>query len=92
MMKHYGIDAQLTENYQSLHKLLACLYYIKNNKTFTLILNHGKTFCFSFYYYRRFLLGHHKYRNNKKNFLKGKTKRDVAPSVLSGKELYDVVL
>jgi len=40
-------------------------------------------------FYWRFLPSHHRFRNNKKEFLKGKTKRDVALLVLSGEEEYD---
>jgi hypothetical protein len=37
------------------------------------------------------LSSHHRYRK-KKDFPKGKTKKDVAPPIMSGGELYDVVL
>jgi hypothetical protein len=33
----------------------------------------------------------HKYRKNKNDFLVGKVEKDVAPSHLSGEELFDVV-
>ena len=72
----------------STHGKLACPYCMENNKNFTSI-NDGKTF---FYYcYKRFLSSHHRYRK-KKDFPKGKTKKDVAPLIMSGGELYDVVL
>jgi hypothetical protein len=61
---------------------------MKNNKAFTLI-NSGKAFFF--YCCRRFLPSYHQYINNKKDFLKGKAERNVAPLVLSGEELDNVV-
>jgi len=46
-----------------------------------------------FYYYRRFLPSHHWYKKkkNRNDFLKGKVKREVASSILSSEEFYDVV-
>jgi hypothetical protein len=37
------------------------------------------------------LPSHHQYKNNIKNFLKGKTKRDDKPPIMSSEELYDVM-
>jgi len=38
------------------------------------------------------LPSHHRYKKNINDFLKGKTERNVPPSVLLYKKLYDVVL
>jgi hypothetical protein len=71
----------------STHGKLACPYYMENNKAFTLT-NGGKAF---FYCHCHFLPLNHKYRKNKNDFLVGKVEKDVAPSHLSGEELFDVV-
>jgi hypothetical protein len=61
---------------------------MKNNKAFTLT-NSGKV---SFFYcHKRFLPTNHKYKKNRKDFYIGRVKRDVAPPLLLGEELYDVV-
>jgi len=61
---------------------------MKNNKAFTLT-NDGKT---SFFYcHRQFLPTNHKYRKNINDFFFSRVKREVAPLLLSGEELYDVV-
>jgi hypothetical protein len=39
----------------------------------------------------QFLLTYHKYRKNKNDFFIGRVERDVAPLLLSGEKLYDVV-
>jgi len=72
----------------STHGKLFCLYCMENNKAFTLT-NDGKTsFCDC---HLRFLKSSHRYRKNKKYFLKGKFERNIASLVLSGDELNDVV-
>jgi len=54
-----------------------------------MLTNRGKP---SFFYRdRRFLPTNHRYRKNKKYFFVSKVEKDVAPSRLSGEELYDVV-
>jgi hypothetical protein len=45
-----------------------------------------------FYCHRCFLPTNHKYKRNKKNFFIGRVEKDVAPSHLSGEELYGIVL
>lgn len=72
----------------SIYGKLTCLYCMKNNKAFTLT-NGGKAFYLFIYCHWNFLPSHNSYRNNK-NFLKGKTERDVASLTLSSEELYDV--
>jgi len=72
----------------NIQEKLVYSYCMKNNKAFTLI-NSGKAFFF--YCCRRFLPSYHQYINNKKDFLKGKAERNVAPLVLSGEELDNVV-
>jgi hypothetical protein len=69
---------------------LVCLYCMENYKTFTLI-NSSKTYFF-FYRHRRFLPTDHEYKKNINDFFVGRIKRDVAPLILSGEKLYDVVL
>jgi hypothetical protein len=49
---------------------------MENNKTFTL-MNGDKASLFDFH--QIFLSSHHRYRKNRKDFLKGKAKKDVAP-------------
>jgi hypothetical protein len=61
---------------------------MKNNKAFTL-MNNDKTSFFNCYL--RFLPIYHWYKNNIKDSLKGKTEKDVAPLVLLGEELYELV-
>ena len=61
---------------------------MENNKAF-ILTNNGKMFFF--YCHQRFLPTNHKYRKNK-DFFAGKVERDVAPLLLSGEELYNVVL
>ena len=63
---------------------------MENYKTFTLI-NSGKTYFF-FYRHRRFLPTDHEYKKNINDFFVGRIIRDVAPLILSGEKLYDVVL
>ena len=53
-------------------------------------MNGGKDFFF--YFHCKSLSSHHLYRNNIKKFLEGEAERDITPLVLSGEELYDVVL
>jgi hypothetical protein len=61
---------------------------MKNNKAFTLT-NSGKV---SFFYcHKQFLPTNHKYKKNRKDFYIDRVKRDVAPPLLLGEELYDVV-
>jgi hypothetical protein len=60
---------------------------MKNNKALTLI-KRGKTSYFSFH--RRFLPIDHKLRK-KKEFFVGRVGRDVAPPLILGEELYDMV-
>lgn len=43
-----------------------------------------------FFSHLRFLLSYHRYKK-KNDFLKGKTERDDAPSILLGEVLYDVL-
>jgi hypothetical protein len=45
-----------------------------------------------FDYHRWFLSTDHKYRKNKNDFFVGRVERNVAPPLLSGEGLYDVVL
>jgi len=72
----------------STHGKLTCPYCMENNKVFTLT-NRGKTSFFDCH--RRFLPSNHRYRKNRKDFFVGKVEKNVAPSHLSGEELYDVV-
>lgn len=61
---------------------------MENNKASTLT-NGGIT---SFFYsHRRFLPTNHKFRRNKKDSFIGKVKRDVAPPLFLGEELYNMV-
>jgi hypothetical protein len=72
----------------STHGKLACLYYMENNKAFTLT-NEGEA---SFFYcHCRFLPSNHRYRKNRNNFFVGRVEKDVAPPHLSGEELLDVM-
>jgi hypothetical protein len=59
---------------------------MKKNKAFT--LTNGRKV---FFPHLKFLLSYHRYKKNKKDFLKGKTERDDAPSILLGEVLYDVL-
>ena len=72
--------------YKMVFGKLACLYCMHNNKVFTLI-NYGK----AFFFHKRFFPSHHRFKNNKKEFLKDKVGRDIIASVLSGEELYNKV-
>jgi hypothetical protein len=72
----------------STHGKLACPYCMENNKNFTLI-NDGKTFFFIVIRGSCLVIID---TEKKKDFPKGKTKKDVAPLIMSGGELYDVVL
>jgi glutaredoxin len=65
-----------------------CPYCMKINKALTLTNGDKASF---FYYHQRFLPTNHKYRKNINNFFIGIIKKDVAPSHLSGEELYDVM-
>jgi hypothetical protein len=58
------------------------------NKAF-IICNSGKAFFF--YCHQNFFPNHYLFRNNKKNFLKDKVERDIAPQVLSSEYLYDEI-
>ena len=72
----------------STHGKLAFLYFMENNKAFTLT-NKGKA---SFFYYHRcFLPMNHRYEKNRKDFFVSRVEKDVAPLCLSGEELHDTV-
>ena len=71
--------------YWSMHGKIACSYYMKNNKAFTMTNGDRTSF---FYFHRWFLPTDHKYR---KNFFVSRFERGFAPLLLSGEELYDVV-
>ena len=61
---------------------------MKNNKAF-ILTNSGKTSFFVCHI--RFLSTDHKYKMNRNDIFIGRVERDVAPLVLSGEELYEVV-
>jgi hypothetical protein len=67
----------------SMYEKLACLYCMENTKAFTLT-NNGKT---SFFFNVTGLPIDHKYKKNKKYLFIGRVERDVAPPLLSSKEL-----
>jgi hypothetical protein len=70
------------------YEKLVCSYCMENSKTFTLT-NDSKT---SFFHcHKWFLPTDHKYRKNKKDFFVGRVEIDVAPQLLLGEELYDVM-
>jgi hypothetical protein len=62
---------------------------MENNKSFTLTNSSKKSF---FYCHWQFLPTDHRFRKNKKDFFVSIVKRNVAPLLLSGKELYNVML
>jgi hypothetical protein len=62
---------------------------MENNKAFTLTNDDKMSF---FYYHLQLLPMDNKFRKNINDFFVGKVKKDVAPSLFSGEELYDVVL
>jgi hypothetical protein len=55
-----------------------------NNKVFTLIKIGKTSFC---YCYRRFLPSYHRFKNNRKDFLKDNVERNITSPVLSGEEV-----
>jgi len=85
-ISHFPVYVMISD--WSIYEKFICLYCIKNNKAFTLINDDKASF---FGCYRRFLLSHYRYRNNKNDFLECKFERDVTPLILLGEELYDMV-
>jgi hypothetical protein len=63
---------------------------MENNKVFT--LTNDSKISFFFHCHQQFLPTDHKYRKNIKYFFVGRVKKDVAPPVSLGEELYGVVL
>jgi hypothetical protein len=68
------------------HEKLVSPYYMKTIKP-----SPSRMVVKFFFPHLRFLLSYHRYKKNKKDFLKGKTERDDAPSILLGEVLYDIL-
>jgi hypothetical protein len=78
---------EMVSGWSTLEKL-ACSYCMENNKTFTLTNGVKTSFFIATEGSCQVIIDT---KRKKKNFLKGKAKRDVAPLVLLGEKLYNVV-
>ena len=73
----------------STQEKLACLCYIENKKAFTLTNGDKSSF---FLLPSAVLANGYKFRKNIEDLFVGRVKRDVAPPLFLGEELYNVVL